>query len=300
MSLLAVVGPTGAGKSAFALDLAEALGNAEIVSADAFALYRGMTIGTATPTLAEQRGIPHHQIDVLDLHEEASVAAYQRHARADIAAIEARGNRAIVCGGSGLYVRALLDELEFPGTDPDLRARLQAWADEAGTEALHARLAALDPVSAERIPAANVRRVVRALEVCELTGRPFSATLPDFRYVRPTRQYGVTWEPELLRGRIAARSRAMVQAGLLDEVRALQAAGLEDAPTAARATGYPQALRCLSGDLAVADLADEIASETWRLAKRQLKWFRRDPRITWLDGADKAVLSAALTRECAG
>ncbi|MDU0968567.1 MAG: tRNA (adenosine(37)-N6)-dimethylallyltransferase MiaA [Actinomycetaceae bacterium] len=299
--VIAVVGPTASGKSDLALDIAEALGNdaAEIISADAFQLYRGMDIGTAKLPVAERRGIAHHQLDVLDIAEPASVAAYQRHARGDVAAIRGRGRRPIVCGGSGLYVRALLDDLSFPGTDPELRAGIEAWGAEHGAEALHARLAALDPDSAARIPAANERRVVRAIEVCELTGRPFSATLPTYTYAIDALAVGVRWPSAVLQERIERRARLMMDEGFPDEVRELLAQGLREAPTASRATGYPQVIAYLDGDLTRDEAIDDIALQTWRLAKRQIKWFKRDPRIRWIDGDDPAA-ARALVAELAG
>ncbi|WP_227712859.1 tRNA (adenosine(37)-N6)-dimethylallyltransferase MiaA [Nanchangia anserum] len=286
--IIAFVGPTASGKSECALDFAESLGRdaTELIGADAFQLYRGMDIGTAKTPLEQRRGIVHHLIDVLDIDEEASVAAYQTQARAAVDDITRRGRVPLVCGGSGLYVRAMLDHLEFPGTDPALRDRIEQWGREHGAAALHRRLAAADPVSATRIDPANTRRVVRALEVCELTGRPFSATLPSYTYVRAAIQVGLRWDRAVLRDRIEQRALKMVEAGFLDEVRDLASRGLSEAPTAVRATGYREALSVLAGELPEADLAAAIAQQTWKLARRQITWFRRDPRITWLDGED--------------
>lgn len=296
--VIAVVGATAMGKSDLALDVAQRFGasQAEIISADAFQLYRGMDIGTAKTPLADRRGISHHQIDVLDIAEEASVAAYQRSARADVEAVGGRGGQPVVCGGSGLYVRALLDDLEFPGTDRQVREEIARWGDQHGAAALHTRLADVDPVSAARINPANVRRVIRALEVYELTGRPFSASLPSYTYVLDAYQIGVRREDVALRERIGERARAMVKAGFLDEVRDLADRGLAHTPTAVRATGYREALDVLEGRLSPDELADTIAAQTWRLARRQMTWFRRDPRIVWVDPTDPTAASEAIAR----
>lgn len=276
------MGATATGKSALALDIAEALGAAEIVNADAMQLYRGMDIGTAKLAVDERRGIPHHQLDVLDPSEEASVAAYQRAARADVEAIAARGNVPIVVGGSGLYVRGLLDELDFPGTDPAVRAIFETMLPEIGAAGLHRLLAAQDPAAAAAIEPANTRRVIRALEVIRLTGRPFTATLPSGAYHWPTVQFGLRGPTQWLDERIGRRAGAMIAGGLLDEVAALGALGA----TAERATGYSQALEHLAGRLPLTELAPAIALATRQLSRRQIKWFRRDDRIHWLDATD--------------
>lgn len=286
--IIAIVGPTATGKTAASLTLARAVRagklpgyrDAEIINADAMQLYRGMDIGTAKVGPEIRAEVTHHQLDVLDVSEEASVAAYQRHARADIAAIKARGNLPIVVGGSGLYVRALLDVIEFPGTDPELRAALQAEAERVGAEAMHARLAAVDPESAARLEAANTRRVIRALEVFELTGRPFSATMPRREYVAPARQFGLIDETEALAERIAARTEQMWRDGIVDETRRLIAAGW--GKTASKATGYPQCEAYLRGELSADEARAAITLATSQLARKQRKWFRADPRITWL------------------
>jgi len=283
--VIAVVGPTATGKSDLALDVADLLGGpeaVEAVNADAMQLYRGMDVGTAKLAPHERRGVAHHQLDVLDVTDEASVAAYQRHARADIAAVHARGRRAVLVGGSGLYVRAVLDELDFPGTDPELRRRLEARAEREGTATLHAELAARDPVAAAQILPSNTRRVVRALEVVELTGRPFSATLPKHRYHLPALQVAIDVPREELDRRIAARARAMLDGGLLDETRDLLAAGLAKGRTASRAVGYAQAIAVLEGRMDLDDAHAAITTATRQLARRQEKWFRRDPRVHWL------------------
>lgn len=283
--VIAVVGATATGKSTLALDLAQALGRAEVVNADAMQLYRGMDIGTAKVPVAERRGIPHHQLDVLDPLEDASVAAYQRQARADVSRIRP-GGWAIVVGGSGLYLRALLDELDFPGTDAAVRARLEARAAAEGSTALHRELAARDPAAAAAIDPRNVRRVVRALEVVELTGRPFAAVLPRGDYHQPTVQLGLRVAWDELDARIARRSARMIAEGLVEE-----AAGLGPlSRTASRATGYAQVLEHLAGRTTRAETVDAITLATRQLARRQVKWFRRDPRIHWLDAGEPAAL----------
>jgi tRNA dimethylallyltransferase len=279
--LVAVVGPTATGKSDLGLALAEALGG-EVINADALQLYRGMDIGTAKLPPDQRRGIRHHLLDVLDVTEEASLAAYQRDARVARDDVLARGGVPVLVGGSGLYVRAVLDRLEIPPTDPVVRVRLEREAEQVGAEALHARLATSDPIAAIAILPGNVRRVVRALEVIELTGRPFSATLPKPDYDQPAVQIGLTAPREVLDERIAVRVEAMWAAGLVDETLHLVAEGLLDGRTAPRALGYAQVLRMFEGELDdVAARADTIVS-TRRFARRQESWFRRDPRIHWL------------------
>ncbi len=283
--VLAVVGPTATGKSELALDVVDLLGGpdaAEAVNADAMQLYRGMDVGTAKLPPGERRGVAHHQLDVLEVTQEASVAAYQRAARADIAAVEQRGRHPVLVGGSGLYVRAVLDELEFPGTDPEVRRRLEQRAEEEGAAALHAELAARDPAAAERILPGNTRRVVRALEVITLTGRPFSASLPEHRYHLPAVQVAIDVPREELDRRIADRARAMLDGGLLEETRELLAAGLAEGRTASRAVGYAQAIAVVEGRMSLDDAHTAITTATRQLARRQEKWFRRDPRVQWL------------------
>ena len=299
--VIAVVGPTATGKSELALDLAEAVGG-EVVNADASQLYRGMDIGTAKLPADARRGILHHQLDVLDVTEEASVAAYQQHARADLAAVVERGRHPIVVGGSGLYVRALLDRLEIPPTDPGVRARLEDEAVRLGTPALYARLRGQDTDAAEAIEPNNTRRVVRALEVIELTGRRFSATMPTREYVRPTVAIGLEVPREVLDQRIAARVTRMWQDGLLDEVRSLEAMGLRRGRTASRALGYAQALAQLDGTMTREQAQEQTAALTRRFARRQESWFRPDPRITWLDkrGDGAAMRALALVRAAIG
>ena len=311
---VAVVGPTASGKSELALDLIEALAvdgapaidgdrgaggapavdgpraagedrGAEVVNADASQLYRGMDIGTAKLPLSQRRGVPHHQIDVLTVREEASVAAYQVRARADARAAEARGARVLIVGGSGLYVRALTDDLDFPGTDPQIRSALEARAAAVGGRALWEELRRADPAAAERIEAANTRRVVRALEVLAVTGRPFSAALPRYEDLVPTVHLALRPERAALNARIDARARAIFDAGLIEEVRALVDEGLAEGTTAPRAIGYAQALAVLDGTMSREEAVEATAAATRKLASRQIKWFRRDPRVHWIDVA---------------
>lgn len=281
-AVIAVVGPTATGKSDLALDLAEREPS-EIVNADAMQLYRGMDIGTAKLPRAERRGIPHHQLDVLDVTEEASVAAYQRSARADIERIRAAGKRAILVGGSGLYVRAVLEHFEFPATDPEVRARLQQQADRIGPGLLHDELAQRDPEAAARIDRANTRRIVRALEVIELTGAPFTASLPDPTYVYPTVAIGIDVDAAALDARIDARAKDMFARGLVEETEALLGRGLAEGKTASRAVGYEQAIEVLAGRRTRAEAVEDVALATRQLARRQRKWFKRDDRITWIE-----------------
>jgi tRNA dimethylallyltransferase len=295
---VAVVGPTAVGKSELAVRLAIALGG-EVVNADAMQLYRGMDVGTAKLTLPERLGVPHHLLDVLDVREEASVAAYQRDAAVAVDAIVARGRIPLLVGGSGLYVAAVLDRLRFPGTDPSVRARLEADLAENGPQVLHARLAERDPAAAAAILPTNGRRIVRALEVVELTGEPFRATLPTQQPDEGTGsvawvRLGLTAPRERLDERIAARVDRMWAAGLVAETRALVDRGLREGRTASRALGYAQVLRLLDGDLDDATARAQIVSATRRLVRRQESWFRRDARIRWLDYDGVEGLESAL------
>jgi tRNA dimethylallyltransferase len=291
--VIAIVGPTASGKSDLALTLAQRLGG-EIVNADAMQLYRGMDIGTAKTPIEARRGIAHHQLDVLDVRQEASVAAYQREARLDVAGIRSRRHRPIVVGGSGLYVRAVLDRLDIPPTDPVVRARLERELAVEGVEAMHARLSLADPVAAQAIQPRNERRVVRALEVIELTGRPFSATLPTREYLLPTITIGLLVPRPELDARIDARVHQMWDSGLLDEVRALDSAGLRVGRTAGRALGYSQALAHLDGTLTAEQAIEDTITSTRRFARRQESWFRPDPRIRWLGYADPRLIERSL------
>ncbi|HTA09469.1 MAG TPA: tRNA (adenosine(37)-N6)-dimethylallyltransferase MiaA [Streptosporangiaceae bacterium] len=294
--VIAVVGPTAAGKSELSLALARTLGG-EVVNADSMQLYVGMDVGTAKLTMSERAGVVHHLLDIWPVTQAASVSEYQQLAREAIDDIRGRGNTPILVGGSGLYVRAAIDNLEFPGTDPAVRARLESELDELGSGAMHARLAAVDPVAAAAILPGNGRRIVRALEVIELSGRPFSATLPEYESVYPVVQLGVTVpRPELDR-RIADRVHQMWDLGLVDEVRRLELAGLRDGRTASRALGYAQVLKFLAGDWTEDEAAAQTIQATRRFVRRQESWFRRDPRVQWIPaGTDLAERALAVVR----
>lgn len=281
--IITVVGATATGKSDLALDLAEHLGG-EIINTDSMQFYRGMDIGTAKLPVEERRGIPHHLIDILDVTAEANVQDFQARARTAIADIRNRGHRPILVGGSGLYVRAAVDHMEFPGTDPDLRARLEAEA-AADRWSLHQRLRELDPTAAEKITVNDQRRIARALEVIELTGRAFSAQLPDYQEIEPTIHLGLSMDRPILHERIAARVELMWDHGWVDEVRSLLEVGLAEGRTASRAIGYAQIRRHLDGELSAAEAKEETIVRTRQFARRQDTWFRRDPRIHWIDGS---------------
>jgi tRNA dimethylallyltransferase len=296
--LVAVVGPTATGKSGLGVALAAVLGG-EVVNADAMALYRGMDVGTAKPAPAERAGVPHHLLDVLDVTETASVAAYQRVARAVIDDLRSTGRTPVLVGGSGLYVQAVVDELEFPGTDAALRAGLEAELAATGPHALHARLAAVDPAAAAAVLPSNGRRIVRALEVVALTGRPFPARLapggpPRYDAVL----LGVDRPTAELDERVARRVARMFAAGLVAETRSLLERGLREGRTASRALGYQQVMTALDGTGDVSAAASDTVRATRRFVRRQRSWFRRDRRIAWLDPArdllDQAV--AAVSR----
>ena len=291
--IVAVVGATATGKSDLGLELAERLGG-EVVNADAMQLYRGMDIGTAKLSPADRRGVPHHRLDVLEVTQEASVAAYQEDSRADIAAIRSRGARPVLVGGSGLYVRAALDRLEIPPTDPDVRALLEAEAERDGADAMHARLRAADPDAAARILPGNVRRVVRALEVVQLTGRPFSASMPAREHLSPAVVLGLRLDRAVLDERIDRRVDRMWEQGLRAETERLLAAGLRDGVTASRAIGYSQAIAVVDGELSEDDARRDTAQATRRYARRQEAWFRPDPRIVWLEADAPDLLDRAL------
>lgn len=289
--VVAVVGPTATGKSDLGVALAERLAG-EVVNADALQLYRGLDIGTAKLAVAERRGVPHHLLDVLDPHEDATVAAYQRDARAAVADIAARGHRPVVVGGSGLYVRALLDRIEFPGTDPALRAGLEARVESEGARALHAELAVLDPPAAESIGPRNARRIVRALEVIALTGERYSANLPGHDYAIPAVQIGLDCDRAVLDARVQARVERMWAAGLVDEVRGLLEHGI--GRTASRAVGYAEVLAALRGEITEDEARAQVVAGTRRLARKQMGWFGRDPRVHWLDSRDPDLLDRVL------
>ncbi|MEZ0367039.1 tRNA (adenosine(37)-N6)-dimethylallyltransferase MiaA [Mycobacterium sp. pUA109] len=295
MRPIAIVGPTGTGKSALALDVAERVGG-EIVNADAMQLYRGMDIGTAKLPVAERRGIPHHQLDVLEVTQTATVARYQQAAAADVEAIAARGAVPVVVGGSMLYLQALLDDWAFPATDPAVRARYERRLAEVGVAALHTELAGVDPTAAAAILPTDGRRIVRALEVVELTGQPFAASAPVIGAPRwDTVIIGLDCDTALLDERLAARTDTMFAHGLVDEVRTLLGRGLRDGVTAARALGYAQVIADLDagGDGAAAREPTFIG--TRRYVRRQRSWFRRDHRIHWLDATAAGLLEAVAT-----
>jgi tRNA dimethylallyltransferase len=296
--LIVVVGATAAGKSDLAVDLALALGG-EVINADSMQLYRGMDIGTAKLMTAERKGVLHHLLDVWDVTEAASVAEYQRLADAAIADITARCKVPIVAGGSGLYVRAALGDLDFPGTDEVIRERLEAELGERGPAPLYERLQAADPAAAAVILPGNGRRIVRALEVIELSGRPFSATMPGYEGGRPAIQLGVQVDRAELDARIEARVDRMWAAGFEAEVRHLAAQGLREGKTASRALGYQQMLRYLEGELTLDGARAETVRATRRFARRQESWFRRDPRVGWLSagaGLSERALSEIVIR----
>ncbi|MFV2177080.1 tRNA (adenosine(37)-N6)-dimethylallyltransferase MiaA [Actinomadura sp. LOL_016] len=280
--MIAVVGATAAGKSDLAVELALRLGG-EAVNADSMQLYRGMDIGTAKLAPGEMRGVPHHLLDVWDVTATASVAEYQRLAAEAIAGVRGRGRVPVLVGGSGLYVRAAVDEMEFPGTDPAVRARLEDELAREGTAVLHERLRGIDPAAAEAILPSNGRRIVRALEVIEISGRPFTATLPEHRYrYDAVVQVGLSVPRDELDERIARRVQRMWDAGLVEEVRALEKRGLRDGLTAGRALGYAQVLRFLAGEWTEEQAKEDTIRTTRRFARRQESWFRRDPRVHWL------------------
>jgi tRNA dimethylallyltransferase len=289
--VLAIVGPTAVGKSALAVALARRLPwPAEIVGTDSMQVYRGMDIGTATPTWSERGDVPHHLIDCWPPEHAVSVAQFQQSARAAIDDVRARGAMPIVVGGSGLYVAAVLDDLRFPGTDPAVRERLEGELALVGPHAMHARLAESDPAAARQILPTNGRRIIRALEVVEITGGPFAATLPTPTDVYPTVRLGLRIDRPTLDARICERVDAMWAAGFVDEVRDLAANGLASTPTAARALGYQQVLAFLNGTIDEQQARQQTIDATRRFARRQQRWFARDPRIRWVDYDDSGLV----------
>ncbi|KXP12541.1 tRNA (adenosine(37)-N6)-dimethylallyltransferase MiaA [Tsukamurella pseudospumae] len=296
---VAVVGPTATGKSDLALDLAQRL-DGEIINIDAMQMYRGMDIGTAKLPVAERRGIEHHQLDVLEVTETATVAAYQERARADVEALLVAGRTPVIVGGSMMYVQALLDEWSFPATDPDVRARFESRLAEVGPLVLHRELAALDPAAGAKILTTDGRRIVRALEVVTITGEPFAASAPQIGPARwDTTIVALDRDTEQLDARIDLRTRLMFEGGLVDEVRALEARGLRDGVTASRAIGYAQVLAALDGEYDLDHARELTFIGTRRYVRRQRSWFRRDPRVTWLDGAAPDLLDGALAAHAA-
>ncbi|MGO1591174.1 MAG: tRNA (adenosine(37)-N6)-dimethylallyltransferase MiaA [Ancrocorticia sp.] len=300
--IITIVGPTASGKTALSIEVAEALGGpdaVEIISADAMQRYRGMDIGTAKITATERHGIRHHQLDVLDLSAEASVAAYQRDARQDLESIQSGGKIPMIVGGSGLYVSALLDELEFPGHDAAIRAQLEEEAAAGGFDQLLAELEERDPQSRRTIDPRNQRRIIRALEVIRLTGEPFTPKFPRHTsHYEGLATFAVTREMPLLEESITARTAGMFEQGLIEETRTLLGRGLREAPTASRATGYAEAIAVIDGRMSEDEAADSISFATRRLAKKQGTWFRADPRLTWLDlsGGDINAAAAQIVR----
>ena len=286
---IAVVGPTASGKSAVALAVAEQLGHTELLSIDSMQVYRGMDIGTAKPSPAERARVPHHLLDLVDPACDFTVAEFQREYRLAVAAIAERGTRAILVGGTGLYHRAVVDDLDLPGEWPAIRSGLLAEADLLGLAPLYARLAARDPLAASKIEPTNTRRIVRALEVCEGSGRLFSSFGPGLEVYPPSPivQIGLRWDRDVLAARIEQRVHAMLDAGLVDEVRALREAGLSR--TAAQALGYKEILAHLDGGRPLSESVEQIVVRTRQFSVRQLRWFQRDPRVRWVDVAGDPV-----------
>ena len=301
MSLIFIVGATATGKSELSLQLAEQL-KGEIVNADSMQLYRGMDIGTAKLSLQDRRGIPHHLIDVLDVNQDASVAEYQGWARSKINELLGSGKSVIVVGGTGLYVKAILDELNFPDTDPEVRARLSEEADRIGGDAMHERLGKLDPAASAAIPKENLRRVVRALEVIEITGKPFTANLPraGASYYPDAKQFGLVMDRDDLKARIDRRVDLMWSEGFVGEVRALIEKGITTGKTAKAALGYNQIISFLEGRISESEAMEETKRATRAYARRQETWFSRDARIKWLKGGTKerldSILSSTISR----
>ncbi len=294
MTLIVICGATATGKSDLAVALAEEL-HGHVVNADSMQLYKGMDIGTAKLTMQERRGIPHHLIDVLPVNQEASVAQYQIDARSIIDQLLEENIPAIVVGGTGLYIKAILDDLNFPDTDPEVREKIARQAEELGIDVMHERLAKLDPAAAAAIPKENVRRVVRALEVIELTGRPYTANLPRVGSTKypQAQQFGLVMERETLHERIDLRVERMWERGLVREVRDLMGEGLLEARTAQAALGYAQIIKFAQGELTEDEAKEETKRATRQYARRQETWFSRDERITWVK---KATISELVER----
>lgn len=292
--VLAIVGPTASGKSALAVAVAQRI-SGEIISTDSMQVYRGMDIGTATPTMQERGGVPHHLMDVWPMEHLVTVSEFQTDARAAIEDVLSRDHVPVVVGGSGLFVSAVLDDLNFPGTDEQVRSRWEAELEAHGPAALHERLAEVDPAAAAAILPSNGRRIVRALEVIELTGEPFIAEFPDPVGVYSTVRVGLEIPRDVLDERIAQRVDAMFSAGFVNEVRALDAIGLRVARTASRALGYSQVLAMLDGEITEEQAREEITFATRRFARRQQRWFRRDTRIRWIDYDSATAVEEALS-----
>ena len=291
MTLIVICGATATGKSDLAVELAKEL-KGHIVNADSMQLYKGMDIGTAKLSVEERKGIPHHLIDVLSVKEEASVAQYQSDARSIIDQLLEQSIPAIVVGGTGLYIKSILDDLNFPDTDPEVREKIAKQAEELGADVMHARLEKLDPAAAAAIPKENVRRVVRALEVIELTGRPYTANLPRVGSTKypQARQFGLVMERENLQERIDLRVESMWEQGLVREVRDLMAEGLLEGRTAQAALGYAQVIKFAQGLMTEEEAKEETKRATRQYARRQETWFSRDERIIWIKKAPVAEL----------
>ena len=293
--IVSIVGPTASGKTALGVALAQALQKrgqeAQIINADAYQMYRGMDVGTAKPSVQERQAVVHHLIDIIEPEEAMSVARFQAMARSLIADLRAQGIRPILVGGSGLYTRAVIDDLSFPGTDPAVRARLEERAQKEGPGLLFRELQERDPEAAARMDPRNVRRTVRALEVMEITGRPYSASLPRYRYLLPALQLGLDLPREELDRRIDQRTQAMRDHGLVDEVSRLRN---RLGTTASRALGYQQILDYLDGRTDLDAAFELIAQKTKRLARKQMGWFGRDPRIHWLNALAPDLARQAL------
>ena len=283
MKLVVIAGATATGKSALSVQLAQKI-DAEIINADSMQVYRGMDIGTAKISSSERQSIPHHMLDVLDVNQDSTVAWYQDEARRIIDEIHSRGKSVVIVGGTGLYIKSVIDELNFPDTDPMVRHTLNKEAEDQGIDAMFARLEKLDPAAAIAIDKANLRRIIRALEVIEITGKPFTANLPREESVRypKARQFGLVMDREQLSERIDQRVNQMFEAGLVAEVQKLVAAGLLLGRTAQRALGYSQVLAHLNGELSVEAAIEETKRATRQYARRQETWFSRDSRIKWI------------------
>jgi len=292
--LLALVGPTASGKTEAGLALAVGL-DAEVVSIDSMLVYRGMDVGTAKPTPGERARVRHHMVDVVEPSESFSVAHFQREARAATQGTAARGHSCLLVGGSGLYFRAIVDELEFPGTDPGTRVDLERQADVLGAARMYERLTALDPVAAGKIEPGNVRRTVRALEVAAITGRPFSSFAAAWeRYpAERVRAVGIRMPRTCLMARIGLRVDAMLEARWIDEVRTLVERGLGGWLTSSQAIGYAELARHLRGEMTVEEVVEVTVKRTGALARRQIAWFRRDPRVRWFDVGETGAIEAA-------
>ncbi|NBU32647.1 MAG: tRNA (adenosine(37)-N6)-dimethylallyltransferase MiaA [Actinobacteria bacterium] len=290
LPVIVIVGPTAVGKSDLSLDLAQEL-DAEIINADSMQLYRGMDIGTAKVPVAERRGIVHHMLDVLDVTQTANVADYQRQARALVEQIQARSKRVVVVGGSGLFIQGLLEDLQFPSSDPEVRERLSAEAERLGAEVMYQRLVDIDPQAAQNILPTNVRRIVRALEVIELTGQAPTTTLQQLPEVIPSIRIGLRRDRADLDQRIADRVELMWNQGLVAEVQSLEKVGLREGLTASKALGYAQVLDFLNGEITEAEAKERTISSTRRYVRRQESWFNRDSRIQWLEADSESLLS---------